>query len=313
MLKVALDFKDSTMPRTVFYNHFLRALEMSPAFVVEPAAANLLFPHEDTALERNWPRYGQLNTAFVRGEHNPSAYQAYLKNIFQVRRPLCLVNMHPFIRLPVILQNNPFITIADINLRTFERSLNARTISMPALPILTATNHGPKRSILASFRGVASHPVRHALAKISDGQKIVTELIDNSYHCGKIDALNQENGTTDKTYLALLETSVFAFVPRGDAEFSYRLLEVMSAGCIPVILSDGLVLPFDRTINWSAFSLHVPEKYALNLPTILAGFPAKRIATMQKGVKHIYDNHFSCMKTIVASLLREAELTIGRI
>ena len=32
---------------------------------------------------------------------------------------------------------------------------------------------------------------------------------------------------------------MFAFVPRGDALFSYRLLEVMARGAIPVILSDG--------------------------------------------------------------------------
>jgi hypothetical protein len=38
-----------------------------------------------------------------------------------------------------------------------------------------------------------------------------------------------------------------------------RLLDVMSAGSIPVIVSNHAVLPFDDVLDWESFSVRVPE------------------------------------------------------
>ena len=37
------------------------------------------------------------------------------------------------------------------------------------------------------------------------------------------------------------------------------MLEVLRYGAIPVILSDGLALPFHHVIDWESFSVVVPE------------------------------------------------------
>ena len=60
-------------------------------------------------------------------------------------------------------------------------------------------------------------------------------------------------------YGDLLTHTRFALIPRGHGLFSYRLTEALSAGAIPVILADGLVLPFDELINWNAISIRIPE------------------------------------------------------
>ena len=53
----------------------------------------------------------------------------------------------------------------------------------------------------------------------------------------------------------LLSRAKFGFVPRGDAIFSYRLLETMSFGVIPVIIADGWALPFgEHLLDWWVFS-----------------------------------------------------------
>ena len=306
---IALDFKDDAMHRTVFYERFLAAVARSPSFVEDPDHADLIFPAEDTAVETNWPRYGLGETAYVRGKFDPKIHLAYLRRLTQVRRPLCVINMHPGIRLPTALQANASILVADINLRAFERTFNPRTVSMPALPIGIARNPGPARTLVASFRGVSSHPVRQRLAEIADGKRIVVELVDRLNHVGKLDA---EKKQSDPAYLALLESSSFAFVPRGDAEFSYRLLEVMSAGCIPVVLADGLVLPFDRTIDWSTCSLHVSESKVLELPAMLAGIPPAQISDMQANAAKVYATVFSSLEAILAQLLTEAAIILAR-
>eukprot|EP00439_Symbiodinium_sp_Y106_P035570 s2248_g4.t1 len=58
----------------------------------------------------------------------------------------------------------------------------------------------------------------------------------------------------------------------GASSYTSRLFEALFAGCIPVILSDHLRLPFDHVVNWSEFSIHWPmEEADLSLYRYLQG------------------------------------------
>ena len=46
-----------------------------------------------------------------------------------------------------------------------------------------------------------------------------------------------DNFATNATYVSMRQ-SVFCLVPRGDTPSSRRLFDAVSAGCIPVIISD---------------------------------------------------------------------------
>ena len=62
------------------------------------------------------------------------------------------------------------------------------------------------------------------------------------------------------TFSSLLQKSAFGATPRGDNLFSYRFTEVLSAGAIPVVHSDGWVLPFhSKLVDWSRCAVVVPE------------------------------------------------------
>ena len=176
---------------------------------------------------------------------------------------------------------------------------------MPALPIIVARSvRAGARPVLASFQGVNSHPVRQSLQGISNGKSIVVNIVDRARHVGKIDAIAL-NSDTD--YEQLLVNSTFAFVPRGDALFSYRLLEVMSFGCIPIILSDGWVLPFDRTVQWEEFSLHVHAEAIPLIPQLLASLTPDDILARHEKTLAAYRSHLSSLEKIVATVFREAE------
>ena len=54
--------------------------------------------------------------------------------------------------------------------------------------------------------------------------------------------------------------SIFALCPAGNACWSARLYHALAHGTIPVILADPIILPFERFINWSSFSV----KYITN-------------------------------------------------
>lgn len=304
-MKFSLYAEDSSTARTVFYSKFVRAVSLSPRFETNAYDADVLIPAEDTAGETNWPRYGDSVSAFVRRPANSSYLETYIKRLVDNERAICLVNANPYWRAPIEFSRIRNFYVADVNLLSWERSVNRRTISFPALPLTVGTPSSDARTVLASFRGAASHPCRIALQKIGDGKDIVIEIVDRSSYAKLIDATT---GTTDEGYERLLAESIFAFVPRGDAHFSYRLLEVLSFGCIPIVIADDLVLPFDRLIDWTSVSVVVSESAIADIPSVLASMSGVRVTAMQSAVSDVYKQYFESMSKIVEALFDEIEL-----
>ena len=61
-------------------------------------------------------------------------------------------------------------------------------------------------------------------------------------------------------YVNNIFQSDYALVARGGGNFSYRLLEVLSCGRIPVFINTDCVLPFDQYIDWKNYVLWIEEK-----------------------------------------------------
>ncbi|HTW93637.1 MAG TPA: exostosin family protein [Tepidisphaeraceae bacterium] len=293
------------MPRTLFWDRLLSSLTRNPRFTPSENNADILLPAEDVAMEMNWPRYGRLDSAFVRGQLDQQAYDRYMNQLLASLRPLCIVNTYPAIRLPQIARDRANIYVADTCLADFERSLNPRTIAMPVPPITSGHGKITSKSILASFRGVDSHPTRTALAKLHDGKDFICQIVPPNAHIGKLDATASK---IDPDYANLMANSIFAIVPRGDSLFSYRLTEALSFGCIPVIISDAWILPFDRLIDWNAISVRLPESQVAKLPDLLRLFSAPRIAEMRKAAHEAFHRHFADTDAMAESLLRSLEI-----
>jgi hypothetical protein len=340
VVKAGFYLQDDTMPRTVYWEHFTKALKQSEHFA--ESDVDLLIPLEDTAMETNWPRYGNPNSAYIRGSsHDLSengAFQKYFAKVIACGkdnpdRTFLYVNMNPFFRAPLLLRQLKNVIVADISLSMFERDMNRNTISMPALPIVFCRSAPPPglRPIMASFQGrIDTHPVRKSLKSITESkgrfsfvpwrrnprpaddrknEAIVVKGVELNRHIGKVDAINSK---TDAEYERLLANSNFAFVPRGDSLFSYRLAEVMSFGCIPIILSDGWILPFDRTLPWDEFSLRVHADAIPQLSQIIAEFTADEILSRRDKVLSVYQTKFASLNSIVGALMAEVQKMLSR-
>merc|ERR1719191_804717 len=70
---------------------------------------------------------------------------------------------------------------------------------------------------------------------------------------------NVSIGGVTEDYFDIMGSSHFCLVPEGTSSWTNHLYESFFAGCIPVILSDRFVLPFQEFIEWQDLSIRWPQ------------------------------------------------------
>ena len=69
-----------------------------------------------------------------------------------------------------------------------------------------------------------------------------------------------------------IEENIFTVCARGAGNFSYRLMEVMCMGRIPIIIDSDCVLPFGDIVNWSEHSIIVPVSELNDIANIVESY-----------------------------------------
>ncbi|RWR72259.1 putative glucuronoxylan glucuronosyltransferase IRX7 [Cinnamomum micranthum f. kanehirae] len=85
-------------------------------------------------------------------------------------------------------------------------------------------------------------------------------------------------------YQSEMARSVFCLCPLGWAPWSPRLVESVALGCVPVIIADGIRLPFPSSVPWPTISLTVPQKDIRRLSRILDRVAATNLSAIQRNL-----------------------------
>lgn len=143
-----------------------------------------------------------------------------------------------------------------------------------------------KRTTLLFFRGRLK---RNAGGKIR--AKLVEEL-------RSADGVVIEEGTAGeegkKAAQNGMRRSVFCLSPAGDTPSSARLFDAIVSGCVPVIVSDELELPFEGIIDYRKIAIFVSSGDAVQpswLVTFLKSFSISQIREMRRNLAQ-YSRHF---------------------
>ncbi|XP_073145297.1 probable glucuronoxylan glucuronosyltransferase IRX7 [Henckelia pumila] len=78
--------------------------------------------------------------------------------------------------------------------------------------------------------------------------------------------------------------SKFCLCPLGWAPWSPRLVESVALGCVPVIIADGIRLPFPTAVPWAEISLTVAENDVGNLGRVLEHVAATNLTRIQRNL-----------------------------
>ncbi|XP_031484597.1 probable glycosyltransferase At5g03795 isoform X1 [Nymphaea colorata] len=161
-------------------------------------------------------------------------------------------------------------------------SLPETTIRTPKRPLRYLGGRPvSQRSILAFFAGNMHGRVRPVLLKYwSDKDEDM-----------KIYGPLPNRVSRQMSYVQHMKSSKFCICPMGYEVNSPRIVEAIYNECVPVIIADNFVLPFDDILNWSEFSVVVAEKDIPKLKDILMAIPLRRYIALQKNVKQV-QKHF---------------------
>ncbi|MED6175667.1 putative glucuronoxylan glucuronosyltransferase irx7 [Stylosanthes scabra] len=85
-------------------------------------------------------------------------------------------------------------------------------------------------------------------------------------------------------YQSEIARSVFCLCPLGWAPWSPRLVESVALGCVPVIIADGIRLPFSSAVRWPDISLTVAERDVGKLAEILERVAATNLSDIQRNL-----------------------------
>lgn len=112
-----------------------------------------------------------------------------------------------------------------------------------------------KRDTLLYFKG-AKHRHRGGLVR-----EKLWDLLANEHRVIMEEGF--PNATGKEQSIKGMRTSEFCLHPAGDTPTSCRIFDAIQSLCIPVIVSDDIVLPFEGTVDYSAFSVFVAVSDAL--------------------------------------------------
>ena len=111
-------------------------------------------------------------------------------------------------------------------------------------------------------------------------------------------------------YMQSLVDSAFVLVPHGDGRWNFRFSEVIGAGAVPVVIADGLTLPYAQLIDWDMACVRISESVLDGMASyrdLLALLPSGgRLRAMQRSVARINERFFATARLREDALLDSA-------
>lgn len=151
------------------------------------------------------------------------------------------------------------------------------------IPLIYKTNdlRNTEKTIDFSFIGADTHPVRRELVK----------------YFPKYVHLARYNRTQ---FIHMLSQSKFSLCPRGYGATSFRIMESLAVGSIPVYISDKFIEPFN--IPFETYGVKVDLEDAWRIPEIIKHVDREKLMKKGEEICYNYFTYEGCYKSIIETL-----------
>ena len=155
--------------------------------------------------------------------------------------------------------------------------------------VMRVTNETP--DLLFSFMGGRTHRVRNTIFQLEHARAHIEDTSDINFFVGRSEPDRAARLHMQKQRFAeVVSRSKFVLCPRGAGTSSIRLYETLSAGRVPVVISDEWVPPLGP--DWDGCILRVREGDIAAIPPLLEA-AEPRYAEMAANALHAYQEWFA--------------------
>ncbi|KAM7288910.1 exostosin-1b [Ixodes scapularis] len=303
---------DSVPPPSPVYQRVLRSIRESRFATADPTEACVFVPAVDT-LDRD-----PLSPDYVKGVNLAESplwnggRNHLIFNLFSGTWPDYSEDLGLDVGLAMLAKSSlPEVAFRpgfDVALPLFPRSHPERG-GKPAVQ-----GSGPRdKAYLLVFKGKRyvygiGSDTRNALHHLNNGRDVL--LLTTCRH-GKQwmerrdERCDADNKLYDRyEYGSLMENATFCLVPRGRRLGSFRFLEALQAGCVPVLLANGWELPLAEVVHWGRAALRGDERLLLQVPDTLRSLPRSRVHQLRQQSQLLWETYFSSVDKIVLAVLQ---------
>mmetsp|Transcript_52299 Transcript_52299/g.131345 ORF Transcript_52299/g.131345 Transcript_52299/m.131345 type:complete len:434 (+) Transcript_52299:65-1366(+) len=174
-----------------------------------------------------------------------------------------------------------------------------------------------RRKYFLTFKGARypAVPIRTAVKRLHNGRDVVicTYCEYSGIDCESKEtrrlgvnfdgACVQDNKESKKCdFKDLLVNTTFSLVVAGAGTHSYRLLEVLRAGSIPVVVDDEYVFPFSELIDWRKIAVRMEVSQLDVLMPTLRAIPEKSLDNMREEGVRVHEEYFKSTEKIIQAI-----------
>lgn len=154
-----------------------------------------------------------------------------------------------------------------------------------------------------------------AVALIEKSVLIDARVIKRQSYSGHTDTASKHPEELRKEFVNNLLASDYGLDIRGDSNASTRLFEMLSLGCVPIIVDTERNFPFDDVLDYKQFSFTVDFREIHRLPELIAQFHAglsdEQFGVMQRKAREAYVQYFR-VDALMPHIVREFRLRSSR-
>lgn len=166
------------------------------------------------------------------------------------------------------------------------------------------------RKYLFAFQGRKGFGRERMLAMENETDAYIRVISQGIY----MNDLKSNSSVDTHDYKSLMTSAVFGGVPRGDALFSYRFAETLSAGTVPVVYANDWLVPFHPSVvNWTDCAVFIAEEEMAQTTKILRAIPPQKVCEMRRCALRVWDTYVSSRAGWVRGLVESALATSGQL